>query len=194
MPPRRGPRWELTDRALRGLIARLDPEPSQGAEKYEALRRTLCKFFEWRGAMEPDEAADEALDRLARKIEQGEAIQDVRAYAHGVARLVLMERSRQPERRVIPIERPETLLAAPLPGAEPPMLTCLDRCLAELPEDGRAVILRYYADEQRTRIDGRRRLARELGLAPEALRNRMQRLRDRLAVCLERCTRDGEGE
>jgi DNA-directed RNA polymerase specialized sigma24 family protein len=63
---------------------------------------------------------------------------------------------------------------------------CFERCLAELPADGRALILEYYAAEGRLKIDGRKRLAAALGLSDTALRNRAQRLRDRLERCVRR--------
>lgn len=71
------------------------------------------------------------------------------------------------------------------------MMTCLERCLAELPDANRAIILGYYADERQTKIDGRQQLARNLGLTAAALRNRAQRLRDRLGDCIMRCERTG---
>jgi len=42
----------------------------------------------------------------------------------------------------------------------------------------------------RDRIDSRKAIARRLGLSESALRNRAQRLRDRLERCLAECTAD----
>src|SRR6185295_6096769 len=77
------------------LLARLHSDVEQAGQEYERLRRALVKFFDWRGALSPDECADETLDRLARKLEQT-TVDDVGNYAHGIARLVLLERRRQP--------------------------------------------------------------------------------------------------
>ena len=49
------------------------------------------------------------------------------------------------------------------------------------------MILKYYVAEGRTRIDNRRRLAQALGISETALRNRAQRLRDRLERCITGC-------
>lgn len=183
MSLRNGARWELNTEALQRLIARLDPDAQRAGEKYEELRRTLLKFFEWRGAPAPEDGADEVLDRLARKFEQDEQIADLRAYAYGIARLIVLEQSRSPQLRQVPLETISNLAAVPQ-TAESPLVERLERCLAELPLESRSLILRYYADERRSRIDGRRQLARELGVRPEALRNRAQRLRDRLEECV----------
>ena len=56
------------------------------------------KFFDWRGGWPPDECADETLDRLARKLEEV-VVDNIRQYARGIARLVLLERRRQPTLR-----------------------------------------------------------------------------------------------
>lgn len=184
-------RWQLSNGALQLLLTRLDADPERAGERYEALRRTLLKYFEWRGALEPDTCADETLDRMARKIEQGAEVPDLRSYAYGIARLIMLERARSMDVRHVTLDRTLLTVAAPEPVTEEPMMTCLERCLAELPDASRAVILGYYADERRTKIDGRQRLARELGLTAAALRNRAQRLRDRLGDCIMRCERAG---
>jgi hypothetical protein len=47
--------------------------------------------------------------------------------------------------------------------------------------------LQYYQDEGLRRIDGRRRLAGTLAIAPGALRIRMLRIRERLQRCVTSC-------
>jgi DNA-directed RNA polymerase specialized sigma24 family protein len=178
----------LTPRAFALLLARLGDDPERGGEQYEALRRALARFFDWRGAATPDLCADETLDRLARKLDEDAAIDDVRGFAHGIARLVLLEHWRRP--RELPID--ETPFSdgpadPATPDEEDPRAACFERCLAELPADGRALILAYYTAEGREKIDGRKRMAASLGLSDTALRNRAQRLRDRLERCVGRC-------
>jgi DNA-directed RNA polymerase specialized sigma24 family protein len=182
----------LTPRAFALLLARLGDDPERGGEQYEALRRALVRFFDWRGAATPDLCADETLDRLARRLDQDAAIDDVRGFAHGIARLVLLEHWRRP--RELPI--PETPFgdgpaARATTDEDDPRAACFEGCLAELPAEGRALILAYYAAEGREKIDGRKRMAASLGLSDTALRNRAQRLRDRLERCIRRCLGSG---
>jgi DNA-directed RNA polymerase specialized sigma24 family protein len=68
-------------------------------------------------------------------------------------------------------------------------LTCLDDCLNALQSDNRDLIMEYYLDEARGRIDRRKDLAARLGLRRDALANRAQRLRDKLEQCVTRCLR-----
>lgn len=174
------------------LLARLDPNPDRAAAEYERLRVTLEKFFDWHGAWPPDECADEALDRLAQKLDAGTPIDNLYAYARGIARLVLLEWQRRPA--PVSIDRADfaDVSAASRPGydgeQEDALLGCFDRCLAALAESTRALVLDYYLDDRRAKIANRRRLAQALGLSEGALRNRVQRVRDRLEICVATCT------
>jgi DNA-directed RNA polymerase specialized sigma24 family protein len=173
------------------LLARLDADPERAGEAYESLRRTLTAFFAWRGASTPDECADETLDRLAGKLAAGVAIEDVRRFARGVARLVLLEHWRDPVTHEVALDEATPRAAKPpATDADEHRHACLERCLAELPDEGRRVILGYYVSDGRQRITARKRLAAELHVSENALRSRAQRLRDRLEECLTACLAD----
>ena len=187
MPPRDPPSGGLSAAALAGLLARLGPDPEQAGAAYEDVRRALVAFFTWRGAFTPEECADETLDRVARRIEEGEDVRDVPRFARGVARLVLLEHWRKPDtRRAELSEQPEPVAEPAAPDDEA-LHRCLDRCLGELPDEGRRLIMDYYQEAGRARIERRQAMARSLGLSEAALRNRAQRLRNRLEDCLAGC-------
>jgi DNA-directed RNA polymerase specialized sigma24 family protein len=171
------------------LLARLHEDPDQAGERYEDLRHTLLRFFEWRGVVTPDVAADESLDRLGRRLASGESVVDLRAYALGIARLVALEHHRRPEARATELDAlaEQRLVAATPVEREGPGLACLDSCLEKLDADQRAFIEGYYSGTGRARIDGRDSLARRLGLSPNAQRLRAQRLRGRLEACVRNC-------
>lgn len=175
----------LTAAGLSRLLARLHVDPAQAAAEYEHLRRTLIRFFDWRGASPPDECADIAIDRLAKRLEDETPVGDVRAYALGIARLVLLERRRMP---IVAGENelPDVAAAAESPPADR-LTDCFDRCLARLDDDERSLLLAYYEGERRSKIANRRQLAAARGLSDNALRSRVQRLRDRLERCVSAC-------
>ena len=75
----------LTSEAFTKLLARLDPDRERAGEKYEDLRRTLIKFFEWRGAPFPEEQTDETFNRVARKLDEGIEIKNIGGYCYEVA-------------------------------------------------------------------------------------------------------------
>jgi DNA-directed RNA polymerase specialized sigma24 family protein len=175
-------RWELTHGALHALLARLDQDPGRAAEKYEHLRRALLKFFSWQCTTEPEASVDATLDRIARRLDSGHAIDDVPAFAYGVARLVRLEQQRlSAAMRTVSDEHLENA-AAPAPPAADGREACLQDCLAELSEGDRELILAYYAGTGRDRIGGRAQLAAALGVSDNALRLRAQRIRDRLRI------------
>ncbi len=171
------------------LLSRLDPDPDQAAAEYERLRHALERFFDWHCAWPPEECADETLDRLVIKLAADVQVDDVRAYARGIARLVLLEWRRRPT----PVSMDESrdyAAASPAMRDEDSqaLSSCFDRCLAALSDEARSLVLDYYVAERRAKIDNRRRLARSLGLSEAALRNRVQRVRNRLERCVQTCT------
>jgi DNA-directed RNA polymerase specialized sigma24 family protein len=181
----------LTPTGFSRLLARLGHDSDEAAAEYERLRATLQKFFDWHGAWPPEECADETLDRLTRKLGDVEIV-DVWNYALGIARLVLLEWQRRPA-TLSSAGRPEVAdLSAPVTlhdeDEDEPLRACFDRCLAALPADSRTLVLEYYVAERRAKIDNRRRLARTFGVSESALRNRVQRVRDRLERCVQTCT------
>jgi DNA-directed RNA polymerase specialized sigma24 family protein len=182
--------WTLTEEAFAKFLAYLDPDKERAGARYEALRLTLVKFFDWRGAHFPEECADETFNRVARKIDSGEAVRDIATYCNGVARMVFLESTRGPEHRKVSLDA----LTSPLSissstEANDPQRDCFEHCLGSLPNDSRQLILEYYENEKRGKIDNRLALADRLGIPLNALRNRAQRVRAKLEQCVNQCTR-----
>lgn len=170
------------------MLERLDSDSRRAEEAYEALQHTLVKFFDWRGAGSPEECAADTLDRLAGKLDEGTRVDDVSRFALGIARLVLLEEWRHAEARAVTADQAHLeRLVAPELLKEEPRRDCLDSCLEGLPRESRDLVLQYYVAEGRSKIDNRRRLAQKLGLSDNALRSRVQRIRERLERCIEEC-------
>src|SRR5262245_21916870 len=96
---------ELDREAFDRMLAWLDPDRDKAAEKYEEIRIVLTKIFESRGWVNPEDLADETIDRVTRKVHevadtyQGKPV----LYFHGVARIVHLEYSRKQSRIIQPI-------------------------------------------------------------------------------------------
>src|SRR3954469_24767782 len=119
--------WELTASALERLLVRLDPDPTRAAAAYEALRHSLTRFFDWRGAHFPDECADETLNRLARRLHEGAAVGDIPVLAPGIARLVRLEQARGPQVRQDELDEEWIGPAPPIDhDPEPHLQECLE--------------------------------------------------------------------
>ena len=182
--------WTLTEEAFAKFLAKLDPDKERAGERYEALRLTLVKFFDWRGAHFPEECADETFNRVAKKIDSGEPVRDIVTYCNGVARMIFLESTRGTEHRKVSLETLVSPVTAPsTPDAADPQRDCFEHCLGSLPEESRRLILEYYESERRGKIDNRLALAEKLGIPLNALRNRAQRVRAKLEQCVNECTK-----
>lgn len=180
----------LTANAFTKLLENLGQTQEEAGEKYEDLRRTLMRFFEWRGAPFPEDHTDESFNRVARKLDEGVEIKNFGGYCYEVARLVYLESLKGHESRRTPLE--EIKLESVTPDTDEvadkeQRLSCLDDCLEALPKESHELITEYYCDEKRGRIDRRKALADRLGLRRDALANRAQRVRDKLEQCVTRC-------
>jgi DNA-directed RNA polymerase specialized sigma24 family protein len=190
MPPGRSPRG-FNDAGFRALLQQLGPDEEHAAAHYEQLRQKLITFFAGRASAEPEERADETLDRLGRRVQEGEVIRDLGGYAYGIAKLVLGESTRRHRRR-------HWLLRTMLPPPRAleqqddpdPRLECVRACVARLRADDRQLIFEYYQDDGRDRQHTRRAVAERLGILPGALRLRVFRVRGTLEECARLCLRN----
>jgi len=177
----------LTKDSLERLLLHLDEDRERAGEKYETLRLGLVRFFEWRGCAFPEDHADEAIDRVARKIVQGEEIRNIQSYTAAVARFVFMEIIKQREKQQSALNQlPYEPVQQELP-ADDARLECVRRCLQALAPESSRLVITYYQDEGRNKIEVRKKLAQQLGISPQTLRMRLQRLRAKLEECVGEC-------
>ncbi|HTS47815.1 MAG TPA: hypothetical protein VMH05_07720 [Bryobacteraceae bacterium] len=169
--------WELSREALDCLLERLDTNREAASLLYEALRARLIDLFAWEGDPEPEHLADETLNRLARRLSDGEPIRNLSHYAIGIARLVLHEAVRSRQKKDVALREIESRALAP--KADQMAMEEMNRCLQTLPAENRDLIERYYSGD-------RAKLARSLGISMNALRNRALRIRERLLDCMQR--------
>jgi DNA-directed RNA polymerase specialized sigma24 family protein len=179
--------WSLTATAFERLLDALGNDRERAALEYERLHARVAGLLRWWGSSRAEDLADETLDRVARKLEEGAEIRrgSLGAYVRGVARMVFYEATRRAEHDPLP---EEVDIAAPQTDAEQERsLRCLDRCLERLSAADRDCVLRYYGEGDQKKIEARRSLAAGLGISPTALRLRTFRLRDRLEGCVRGC-------
>ena len=179
-------KWKLTREGFEQFLLTLDPDRDNAGLKYELLRSKLISFFDWRNCPFPEDHADEALNRVIKKLSLGESIRDPSTYVFGVARMLLLEISRASEK-----ERSALNLLQPAPIIDVESeemqrrVEVLQNCLAKLPERSRELITQYYeGGDGAGKIQKRRELAQRLGMAVNALRIRACRLREKLETCL----------
>lgn len=176
--------------AFARLLEWLDAGAESHGERYLQMRRRLVVYFERRNRPAPDMLADETFDRIARTLDAGRIrITPPARYCYVVARFVLLEDIRRSRRDVVFDENrpPARHRAVPSWTADEPATRSLDSlepCLAVLAPEDRDLIIEYYQDTKRRRIDRRRALAQRLGITMNALAIRAWRLRAALESCM----------
>jgi DNA-directed RNA polymerase specialized sigma24 family protein len=165
----------LTSEHLSSLLRALGPA---AAERYDQLHWRLVRLFQWERCAQPETLADQALDRLARRLAENEPIENLESYLFGIARLILREEAQRGVRqreKLAEFTRERARLSLP---ASDDLASYLERCLATLTAEQRHLVLTYYGDAPREQ------LAAALGLQINALRNRALRLREKLEKCV----------
>lgn len=182
-------KWTPTAAAFDNFLKLLSSDRDEAARSYEILRTKLLRFFDWRGCDSSDLCTDETLDRAMRKLDEGEVLFNVNGYIHKIASLVYLEWRKEKSRTVmLEDDHSESLGVAPIEFVEDdPRVACFDRCLQELSQDQRNLILNYYQDQGRAKIELRQRLAAQLNVPLNALRIRAHRIRKALEQCIQAC-------
>jgi DNA-directed RNA polymerase specialized sigma24 family protein len=188
----------LTQTGFSRLLEWLDDGVDSNGDRYLEMRRRLVLYFERRNCPSAEELADETLNRIGRTLEQDVVIatRPPARYCYVVARFVLLEEYRR-ARRHLPLDERRAAEGPNHHGlrvVEPPgealqeqRLDCLDRCLQQLKPEQRELIVEYYRDERRQKIERRRELAARLGITMNALGIRACRIRDALMGCVDGC-------
>src|SRR5215204_1587969 len=185
-------KWTLTQEAFDKLLIAMGGDRDSGSAKYLEIRTNLMRFFEWRGCSFPEDHADETINRIAKKIGEGEEILNLSGYAMGVARLLLLEiiKGRQREQSALTeIGMTSGVYVEPDDGES--RLECLRHCLQTLSSNNRDLILQYYQGEKSEKIKNRKKLIERLGIPINTLRMRALRLRETLESCMEECVSRG---
>ena len=188
---------KITQVAFARLLGWLDDGVDSGGERYLEMRRRLVSYFDRRNRPSADELADETLNRIGKTLEQtgAIAIRPPARYCYVVAKFVLLEDFRRERKHVRFDESWDPGAAGSVARVGPDeglalqeqRLECLDRCLQELKPEQRELIVEYYADARRQKIERRRDLAARLGITMNALGIRAWRIRDGLMACMETC-------
>ena len=172
------------------ILAWLNPDREVAATLYVQLRHDLTKIFTWNRCSDPEGMTDEVIDRVAKKVhELRQSFEgDPRLFFYGVARNLLKENPRKTKTQV---SLQDVNLPANIATQEEETTDmreeCLRLCLQKLSSEKRELILTYYTNEKRAKIDDRTELARRLGTSVETLRVRAYRIRSALEQCIQRC-------
>jgi RNA polymerase sigma factor (sigma-70 family) len=185
--------WKLTKDAFDKFLSWLDTDREEAGKKYEDIRRHLIIILTCRGCEEAEEMADETINRVIRRAQvmadtyQGEPAPYFVTVAHN---LYLEYASKRRTRAELPPELPQQPEPDPDEDRE---YDCLERCVQQLNPANRDLVLRYYQEDKQAKIDHRKELADEIGIALNALRIRAHRIRVTLQQCIDNCLTNSSG-
>ena len=174
-----------TQEAFDKLLEWLGPDREQAGKKYQKIHARLIVIFSNHGCGDPEQLADETIDRVIGKIDWllENYVGEPSRYFYGVARNILKE---DLKRRIIQ-EKLDPDTEQIEPDTDQTRYDCLDKCMAELPEQNQSVILAYYEGYGIAKIRRRKQLAQERGMTVTALRLRVFHMREQLSRCMEEC-------
>jgi DNA-directed RNA polymerase specialized sigma24 family protein len=174
--------WILTQDLFDELLLWLNSDRELAGQEYEDIQRRLIKLFTCRNCHDPEDLADETINRVANKVKE---IKDTfvgpRApYFFAVANRVYKEYLR---RKLPPLPPPPATNS----DEKERDYACLEQCMEQQTPANRKLVLEYYRGEKKAKIDHRKRLAEQLEIALNALRIRAHRIRASLQECVEMC-------
>ena len=173
----------ITQEQFDSLLSWLDADRELAGRKYETIRSGLIRIFISKGLTDAEDLADETINRVMlrlpsiRKNYQGEPA----CYFHGVAKNIIRECR---HRREFATGVVDGRVEAQVDIEEH---DCLGHCLNCLSVSKRNLILEYYLYEGHSKIEHRKRMARQLKITLGAVRNRAFQIRLNLENCMRRC-------
>ena len=175
--------------AFEQLLFWLGPDPESAGRKYELIRGRLIMMFRARRCVFAEDLADTTFERVARKLTDltTEFTGDPARYFYGVAKKVFLEYQHE-----LMTKRKRNCCLSPASAEDEDlenMLKQLDDALSAIPKSDRELILTYYTDSGRNKINHRRALARQFGVGPNALRLRVFRIRREIKNYISTATR-----
>jgi DNA-directed RNA polymerase specialized sigma24 family protein len=162
------------------LFQLLEPKAQSIEEGFQQCRFKLLKFFAWRRCEDPENLADETVNRLLKNVAAGQEILADKpySYVYAIASHVFMEylRAKKKSGVIIDIDDMQEM-------AVPEVVDdCQKQCLEQLSNEKRELLARYYLDD-----DQRDDIAEEQGLSLNALRLQVHRIKHGLRRCCEDC-------
>ena len=183
--------WVLSPDALDNLLEWLNPDRDLAAEKYELIRVRLIKIFICNHCAEAEELADETFNRVAAKIAELRSTWngDPALCFYGFAQNICLEWRRRALRHVQVEDAPSMAVALSYSenNGDDDEHECLEKCMKERGEDERTLLLEYFREKGKAKIEHHRQLAADRLITVNALRIRVHRILRILRKCVFDC-------
>lgn len=184
--------WQPSPDDFNLFLRWLDQNTEKAAQRYESIRRNLITIFIRRGCHRSEELADETFNRVMRRLPQmiGTYEGEPARYIIVVARNLHLEYVKEMERQEPLPEHDHTDLSVEqTDDSKEHDFACLEYCLRQISPQQRKLVVDYYQEDKRAKIDHRKEMADRMGIGLNALRIRAHRIRAQLEECLKNCLR-----
>ena len=177
------------------LLNWLSTDREKAGEEYENVRRGLVRLFQIKGCANPQDLADETINRVAAKLPQLDLSKNPKPIVifHGFARNIYRE-------EISPAGRIEQQLAGEN-DLEPPARKlfsqadesaargreCLKVCFRNYEIFDRRLFVKYYCTKSSDRAQSRQMLAKEMNVTLNALQTKVYRMKLSLRDCIKNC-------
>lgn len=182
----------ITQKNFEMLLNWFDPNQEAAGQKYEKIRGRLIRIFVGRGCFEAEELADLAIDRVMLKLPKviENYVGEPALYFYGVADKIYLEWLRK-QRKIKHTELNEKddycESETEVESESESEYECLENCLETLGRFARELIVNYYREDKRAKIELRRELAEKFKITIGALQVKTCRIRASLQKCVQNC-------
>ncbi len=191
--------------ALQALLTLLHPDPVEAADAYRRLQLRLVRFFNLTAASDPQQLADETIDRLVRRAAEivtvvpmdhandSAVTEDQQPINHSsatlvfsIARQVLKEDLSRSQPNDEQVREWLTRTTNAPDSKQAGRQANLQSCLSHFSSERRQLLEKYYGWSSSHKAEHHLKLAQSLGLSLDTLRNRTLRSRLQLESCVRR--------
>ena len=178
------PKFEITKDNFDKLLRWLNEDRERAAQTYSLIHRKLVVFFTSKQISVAQDLADEAINRVARKIDHltEDYKGDPAYYFFSVAKKVLLEYLKSPKE----LELSQVQTA---PEQEKDVFEDYYEhfysCMENLSVENRELIIKYFQKAKQSKIDHHKELMKKLEISPQLLRTKIFRIKNSLRKCIK---------
>lgn len=183
----------LSQKDFDALLLWFSTDREEAGAKYEEIRNSLIRFFDFKGCSESENLADETFNRVAKKFSTLDTNNTNKhiTFFYGFASNIYKEFRKKNEQKDVELDpnlpdkrtKDENVI-------KENKQNCLDKCLGKLSEADRHLAIQYFCKDKSAKFEHRRQLAEQLNLKMGALHVKVHRLKAVLRDCMENCMKE----
>ncbi len=176
------------------LLEWLSSDREKAGAEYENIRAGLVRLFQVKGCADPQDLADETINRVAVKLSRLDLSKNPKPIIifHGFARNIFRETVSRTVKKEDQLDAETELpsnrgLFSQTDENESKGRECMKNCLQNLEESDRRLFVRYYCTNASSRAQSRQMLAEESDIKINVLQTKIYRMKLNLRDCIKNC-------